>query len=82
LELGFQAGLPLFAIIKSRLEFAFAQGKDMGADLEGLFVGGEGAGGGVLFLGGAAAAFVEGLHPQGLGGVGYGFGESVERGGA
>jgi len=37
----------------------------MRADLEGLFVGGEGTGGGVLFLRGAAAAFVEGLHPEG-----------------
>jgi hypothetical protein len=49
----------------------------MGADLEALFVGGEGARGGVPFLGGAVAAFVEGLHPESFGGVGHGFGESM-----
>jgi hypothetical protein len=54
----------------------------MGADLEGLFVGGEGASGRALFLGGAVATFVEGLHPQGLGGLGHGFGESMQGGGA
>ena len=54
----------------------------MRADLESLFVGGEGAGGRVLFLRGAATAFVEGLHPEGFGDVGDGFGESVQGGGA
>jgi hypothetical protein len=54
----------------------------VGADLETLFVGGEGAGGGVLFLGGTAPAFVEGLYPQGFGGVSDRFWESVKCGGA
>jgi hypothetical protein len=53
--------LPLFAIAQSRFEFALAKAQDMRADFEGLFVGCEGAGGGVLFLGCAAPAFVEGL---------------------
>ena len=75
--MSFEGGLALFAIVQSGFEFAFAKAQDMRADLEGLFVGGEGAGGGVLFLRGAAAAFVEGLHPEGFGGVGYGFGQSV-----
>jgi hypothetical protein len=52
----------------------------VGADLEGLFVCGEGAGGGVLFLRRAAPAFVEGLHPEGFGSVGHGFGKSVQSG--
>lgn len=54
----------------------------MRADLEGLFVGGQGTDGGVLFLGSAAPTFVEGLHPEGFGGVGHGFGQSVQGGGA
>jgi hypothetical protein len=54
----------------------------MRADLEGLFIGGESAGGGVLFLRGAAAAFVEGLHPEGFGGLGHALGQSVQGGGA
>jgi hypothetical protein len=35
----------------------------------------------MLFLRRAAAAFVEGLHPEGFGGVSYGFGESMQGGG-
>ena len=54
----------------------------MRTDLEGLFVAGEGAGSGVLFLRCAPAAFVEGLHPEGFGGVGDGFVQSVQGGGA
>jgi len=52
------------------------------ADRKMLFVERECALGGVLFLGGAAAAFVERLHPERLGDVGDGFGEAVQGGGA
>lgn len=54
----------------------------MRADLEALFVEGVGAGSGGGFEGGALAAFVEGLHPEGFGDVGDGFGQAVEGGGA
>jgi hypothetical protein len=74
--------LALFAIAQPGFEFAFTQAQDMRAELQGLFVGGAGAGGGVLFLRGAAAAFVEGLHPEGLGGMCHGLGQSMEGGGA
>jgi hypothetical protein len=80
--LSFEGGLALFAIAQSGFELAFAKAQNMRADLESLLVGGEGAGGGVLLLRSAAAALVEGLHPESLGGVGYGFGQSVEGGGA
>lgn len=80
--MSFEGGLALFAIAQSGFELAFAKAQNMRADLESLFVGGEGAGGGVLLLRSAAAAVVEGLHPEGLGGVGYGFGQSVEGGGS
>jgi hypothetical protein len=79
--LSLEDGLPLFTIAQSGFEFAFAKAQDMRADFEGLSIGGEGAGGGVLFLRGAAPAFVEGLHPEGFGGVGHGFGESMQSGG-
>jgi hypothetical protein len=79
--LSLEGGLPLFTIVQSGFEFAFAKAQDMRADFEGLFVGGERAGGGVLFLGSAAAAFVEGLHPESFGGVGHRFGQAVQGGG-
>ena len=75
--MGFEGGLPLFAVAQAEFEFALAKAQDMRADLECLFVGGDGTSGGVLFLRGAAAALVERSHPQRFGGVGHGFGESV-----
>jgi hypothetical protein len=77
LKLSLQRRLPLFAVAQAGFEFAFTKAQDMRADLKGLFVGGESAGGRVLFLTGAAPAFVEGLHPEGFGGVGHGFGEAM-----
>jgi hypothetical protein len=79
--LSLEGGLALFAVAQPGFEFALAKAQDMRADLEGLFVSGEGAGGGVLFLRSAAPAFVEGLHPEGFGSMGYGFGEAVQGGG-
>jgi hypothetical protein len=55
---------------------AFAKSEDVGADLEVLLVVGGEAFGGFQFLVGAASAFFEGLHPQGFGDVGNGFGEA------
>jgi hypothetical protein len=49
----------------------------VGADLEVLLKLVAEALGGLQFLVGAAAAFVEGLHPQGFGDVGDGFGQAV-----
>ncbi len=49
----------------------------MRADLECLFVGGDGTSGGVLFLRGATTTLVERLQPQRFGGVGHGLGEPV-----
>lgn len=72
--------LPLLAVAQSGLEVASAQGKDVRADLDGLFVGGEGAGGGVLLLRSTSPALGEGLHPECFGGVGYGFGNAVQGG--
>jgi hypothetical protein len=54
----------------------------VGADLEVLLKLVAKIRGGFQFLVGAAAAFVEGLHPQGFGDVGDGFGEAVQGGGA
>jgi hypothetical protein len=65
------------AIAEAGVEFAFAQRKHVGAYLEVLLVVGGEAFGAVQFLLGAAAAFVEGLHPQGFGDVGDGLGEAV-----
>jgi hypothetical protein len=49
----------------------------VGADFEVLLVVGGDAFGCVQFLLSAAAAFVEGLHPEGFGDVGDGLGEAV-----
>ena len=54
------------AVSDAAIAFAFAKAQDLRADLKGLLVGGDGAGRGVLFLRSAAAAFVEGLHPEGV----------------
>jgi hypothetical protein len=70
------------AIAEARIEFAFAKREDMGADLEVLLKLVAEAIGGIEFQVGAAAAFFEGLHPQGFGDVGDGFGEAVQGGGA
>jgi hypothetical protein len=65
------------AIAQAGVEFAFAQGEDVGADLEVLLKLLAEVFGGLQFLVGAAAAFFEGLHPEGFGDVGDGFGEAV-----
>jgi hypothetical protein len=79
-ELQSQVGDGGLAIAQSRVELAFAQVQDVGADFEGLLLVGSGALCGLEFELGAATAFVEGLHPEGFGDVGDGFGEAVERG--
>jgi hypothetical protein len=50
----------------------------VGADLEALLLFGRSAFFGLEFEIGATAAFVEGLHPEGFGDVGDGFGEAVQ----
>ncbi len=80
--MSFESGLPLFAVVQPGFEFAFAKAQDVGAEVEGLFFGGESASGRALFLGSAAATFVEGLQPEAFGEVGDGFGEPVQRRGA
>jgi len=54
----------------------------VGADLEVLLLFGGGGFGRFELELGAAAAFVEGLHPQGFGHVGDGLGEAVQGSGA
>ena len=54
---------------------------NLGADFEMLLVHGDGSLARLLFERGAAAALLERLHPQGLGDMGDGFGEAVQRGG-
>jgi hypothetical protein len=61
------------AIAQAGVEFAFAQGEDVGAEFETLFVDFGEAVGVALFKKGAAFAFFERLHPQGFGDVGDGF---------
>ena len=51
----------------------------MGADLEALLVEFGEACAVALFESGAAFAFFQGLHPQGFGNVGDGFGEAVSQ---
>jgi hypothetical protein len=68
------------AIAETGVEFALAQGQDVGADLEVLLVVGGEAFGGFQFLLGAAAGFGEGLHPEGFGDVGDGLGKAVQGG--
>jgi hypothetical protein len=80
-ELQLECGDGALAVAQARVEFAFAQGEDVRADGEGLLLVGGGALRGLQFKFGAAAAFIEGLHPQGFGDVGDGFGESMQGGG-
>jgi hypothetical protein len=77
-----QFGDGALAVVQAGVEFAFAQGQDVGADFEGLLLLGGGALRGLQFELGAPAAFVEGLEPKGFGDVGDGFGEAVQGGGS
>ena len=70
------------AIAQAGAEFAFAQGEDVGAQLEALFVQFGDSGAVALFKNCAALALLERLHPQGFDDVGDGFGQTVQRGGA
>ena len=64
LELGFECGLGAFAILEARVEFAFAQGEHVGADLEVGFGTDCGARLAAQFLFDTASAFIERLHPE------------------
>jgi hypothetical protein len=70
------------AVVQAGVEFAFAQGQDVGADFKVLLLVGGGALRGLQFELRPAAAFVEGVQPEGLGDVGDGFGEAVQGGGS
>jgi hypothetical protein len=79
-ELQIEGGDGAVSVAEAGVEFAFTQGEDMGADLDGLLLIS-----GVAFFGfelesGASAAFVERLHPEGFGNVCNGFGEAVQGG--
>jgi hypothetical protein len=65
------------SIAQARVELAFSQRQDVGADLEVLFVVGGDSFGRFQFQVGAAPAFLEGLHPEGFGNMDDGFGEAV-----
>jgi hypothetical protein len=77
-QLQIQLGDRAFALVQAGVEFAFAQGQDVGTDFEVLLLVGGGCSSGFEFELGAAAAFVERLHPEGFGDVGDGFGEAVQ----
>ncbi len=79
---GFEGGLGAFAILESPFEFAFAQREYVRAHFERLPVCGDCALSTALFERGAAAAFIERLHPKGFRDVGDGFREPMERRGA
>jgi hypothetical protein len=64
----------VIAIAQTRIEFAFAKREDVGAQLEALLVEFGEAGAVALFEQCAVLAFLERLHPQGLGDVSYRFG--------
>ena len=81
-ELQIQLADGALALVQPSVEFALAQGQYVGADFEGLLLFGAGALCGFEFQLGAAAPFVEGLHPERLCDVGDGFGEAVQGGGA
>jgi len=81
-ELQIQIGDGGLAVTEAGIEFSFSKVKDMGADFERLLLFGGGALRRFEFELGAAAAFVEGLHPQGFGDVGDGFRQSMEGGGS
>jgi hypothetical protein len=61
------------AIAQVRVEFAFTKSKDVGAKLEPLLVEFGEAVAVALFKSRAALAFLERLHSQGFGDVGYRF---------
>jgi hypothetical protein len=65
------------AIEQTRVEFAFAQREDVGAELQALLGGFGDEGAVALFEQCAAFAFFKRLHPQGFGDVGDAFGQAV-----
>jgi hypothetical protein len=67
-------------ILEPRFEFALAQRQHVRADFERLSVYGICVLGGALIERGAAAAFIECLHPERFGDMGDGLGVAVERG--
>jgi len=70
------------AIAQTGVQFALAQGQDVGAELEALFVEFGEAVAVALFQERAAFAFLERLHPEGFGDVGDAFRQAVQGGGA
>jgi hypothetical protein len=81
-DLVLQGRLSAITILEPRFEFALAQRQHVRADFERLSVYGICVLGGALIERGAAAAFIECLHPERFGDMGDGRGEAVERGGA
>jgi hypothetical protein len=81
-NLRFERGLVAFAILEAQVELSFAQGEHVRADFEVVFGVSGAAGVSAKFLRSTSAALVEGLHPEGLGDVGDGFGEAMKGGGA
>ncbi len=63
-EVGFECGEASLAILEARVEFAFAQGEQVGADFEVGLGTEDGARFAAQFLLGTAAGFVERLHPE------------------
>lgn len=69
LKLQFECALGAFAVLEPGIEFALAQGEDMGAQVEVGFALGSASRGATEFLLGTSAAFFEGLHPERFGDV-------------
>jgi hypothetical protein len=80
-KLELQIGDGGIAVAQTRIEFAFAQRQHVGAYVEGLLLVDGRALLGLELEPGAAAAFLESLHPESFGDVGHGFGEAVQGGG-
>ena len=78
LKLQFECALGAFAVLEPGIEFALAQGEDMGAQVEVGFALGGASHGAVKFLLRPPAAFLEGLHPECFGDVGDRFGQPTQ----
>ena len=78
LKLQFECTLGALAVLEPGIEFALAQGEDMGAQVEVRFALGSASRGAVKFLLRPSAAFLERLHPERFGDVRDRFGQTMQ----
>ena len=78
LKLKFECALGAFAVLEPGIEFALAQGEDMGAQVEVGFALGSASRGAVKFLLRPPTAFLERLHPERFGDMGHRFWQPVQ----